>query len=81
MDIALSRQLRPAWDTLPSLTLFMLDLNYVWKTSFHEADADPTLLAANNPFSRQISLPFLGLLDDVIGRFMTWHLVRYVFII
>ncbi|KAF5345533.1 hypothetical protein D9758_011997 [Tetrapyrgos nigripes] len=45
---------------------------YSWQTQSRE---DSSRLALS-PFSSQLSLPFRGLVDNVVGRFVTWHLVR-----
>jgi len=50
---------------LPHLKLCGVNLQFVWQT-----DAD------DDPFSAQCPLPFLTMLNDVIGRFVTVHLAR-----
>lgn len=78
--LTLSRHSKTRLDCLPvHLTLVGIDLNYNWKaecsqTTLREKDTQDN----NNPFSRRLSLPFITLLDNVIGRFVTWQLVRYV---
>ncbi|PBK74876.1 hypothetical protein ARMSODRAFT_495130 [Armillaria solidipes] len=52
------------------LTLTAIHLRYEWKDS---ACLDSSQL---HPFSPNLSLPFLTLLDNLIGRFVTWHLVK-----
>ncbi|KAK0244201.1 hypothetical protein EDD85DRAFT_807158 [Armillaria nabsnona] len=52
------------------LTLTAIHLRYEWKDS---ASLDSSQL---HPFSPNLSLPFLTLLDNLIGRFVTWHLVK-----
>ncbi|KAK0487469.1 hypothetical protein IW261DRAFT_1589832 [Armillaria novae-zelandiae] len=52
------------------LTLTAIHLRYEWKDS---AALDSSQL---HPFSPNLSLPFLTLLDNLIGRFVTWHLVK-----
>ncbi|KAJ7134426.1 hypothetical protein C8R44DRAFT_770452 [Mycena epipterygia] len=52
------------------VVLVGIDLNYVWHTS----NSNSTSLI--HPFATHLSLPFQLLLDNVIPRFFTWHLVR-----
>ncbi|KAJ7782279.1 hypothetical protein DFH07DRAFT_1055119 [Mycena maculata] len=49
--------------------LVRIDLNYVWHTS----NSSTSLI---HPFSTHLALPFQILLDNVVSRFFTWHLVR-----
>ncbi|KAK7048212.1 hypothetical protein R3P38DRAFT_2868016 [Favolaschia claudopus] len=50
------------------VTLLKIDLNYVWYTN--------TSQSLIHPFSNRLSLPFKIMLDNVIPRFFTCHLVR-----
>ncbi|TFK40721.1 hypothetical protein BDQ12DRAFT_679913 [Crucibulum laeve] len=59
-----------------NLTLVGLDFKYVWKTTSLETIEDGIGELAQHPFSQQLSLPFLTLLDNAVGRFITWQLVR-----
>jgi hypothetical protein len=52
-----------------------LDLYYSWQR-FVPAFADTQPQCANHPFSSRLSLPFRTVLDNVIGRFVTWQLVK-----
>jgi hypothetical protein len=54
------------------VTLVGIDLDYVWHTN-----SESTSNSLVHPFSTHLSLPFKILLDNVICRFFTWHLVRY----
>ncbi|KAG7443004.1 uncharacterized protein BT62DRAFT_345002 [Guyanagaster necrorhizus] len=54
------------------LTLTTIHLRYEWR-DITSPDSSNQL---NHPFSPNLSLPFLTLLDNVIGRFVTWHLVK-----
>ncbi|KAJ6557314.1 hypothetical protein DFH09DRAFT_1487884, partial [Mycena vulgaris] len=56
------------------VTLVVIDLNYVWHTS--KTDSESTSNSLIHPFATHLSLPFQMLLDNVIYRFFTWHLVR-----
>ncbi|KAJ7164632.1 hypothetical protein C8R43DRAFT_1122509 [Mycena crocata] len=51
------------------VTLVGIDLKYVWQT-------ESTSNSLIHPFATHLSLPFQLLLDNVICRFFTWHLVR-----
>ncbi|KAJ7366684.1 hypothetical protein DFH08DRAFT_173050 [Mycena albidolilacea] len=53
------------------VTLVGIDLNYAWHTK-----SESTSNSLVHPFSTHLSLPFKMLLDNVICRFFTWHLVR-----
>lgn len=53
------------------VTLVGIDLHYAWNT-----DSESTSNSLVHPFATHLSLPFKMLLDNVICRFFTWHLVR-----
>lgn len=72
-----SRQM-PDMTPIP-VVLVALDLCYAWQTS----TSSKSLLSPSNrssetshPFSRRLSLPFRTVLDNVVGRFVTWQLVK-----
>ena len=74
-----SRHCRASADTLPvHLKLIALDLDYVWQTNSN-AIGPNRFDAAMNPFSRFLSLPYLTTIDNAVGRFVTFHLVRHVY--
>ncbi|KAJ6620808.1 hypothetical protein B0H10DRAFT_2188381 [Mycena sp. CBHHK59/15] len=56
------------------VTLVAIDLNYIWHTS--KSDSELVSNSLVHPFSTHLSLPFQMLLDNVLRRFVTWHLVR-----
>ncbi|KAJ7459689.1 hypothetical protein FB451DRAFT_555972 [Mycena latifolia] len=56
------------------VALVGIDLNYVWNTSKSDSESTSNLLI--HPFATHLSLPFQMLLDNVIQRFFTWHLVK-----
>ncbi|KDR82609.1 hypothetical protein GALMADRAFT_834527 [Galerina marginata CBS 339.88] len=55
------------------------DIDYIWQTNA-AADSNQAshsqITAAMNPFSRQLSLPFLTVLNNAVGRLVTFQLVR-----
>ncbi|KAK0464555.1 uncharacterized protein EV420DRAFT_1050022 [Desarmillaria tabescens] len=53
------------------LTLTAIHLRYEWRNNT-TLDSSSQL----HPFSTNLPLPFLTLLDNLIGRFATWHLVK-----
>ncbi|PFH53389.1 hypothetical protein AMATHDRAFT_84027 [Amanita thiersii Skay4041] len=63
---------------LPHCThLVGLDLVYAWQTSTqHQTMPKVSTLLLADPFAQRLSLPFLALLDDAVGRFVSWHLVK-----
>ncbi|KAF8798876.1 hypothetical protein BYT27DRAFT_7121856 [Phlegmacium glaucopus] len=70
LTLTASRHFPASTDTLPvHLKLIALDLDYVWQTSGR-------LDVAINPFARRLSLPYLTAVDNAVGRFVTFHLVR-----
>ncbi|KAJ3512303.1 hypothetical protein NLJ89_g3597 [Agrocybe chaxingu] len=60
------------------LKLVKFDMDYLWKTSSEtqansESHNFDTLV---NPFSRNLSLPYLTSVNDVVGRFVKFQLVK-----
>ncbi|KIY72511.1 hypothetical protein CYLTODRAFT_486344 [Cylindrobasidium torrendii FP15055 ss-10] len=49
----------------PHLLLTRIDLCYQWTTN-----------RPSSPFAKSLALPFLALLDNIVARFVTWHLVK-----
>ena len=77
MTLTASRQCLASTDTQPvHLKLLALDLDYVWQTNSNTASG--RLDAAINPFARHLSLPYLTVTDNAVGRFVSYHLVRRV---
>ena len=78
--LTLSQCSKTRLDCLPvHLTLVGVDLTYNWKAESSQTTLGEKDIQGNNhPFSLRLSLPFVTLLDNVIGRFVTWQLVRYV---
>ncbi|EDR13331.1 uncharacterized protein LACBIDRAFT_309071 [Laccaria bicolor S238N-H82] len=76
--LTLSQFSKTRLDCLPvHLTLVGVDLAYNWKAESPQTTLTEKDIQGNNhPFSRRLSLPFITLLDNVIGRFVTWQLVR-----
>ncbi|GLB38533.1 hypothetical protein LshimejAT787_0503980 [Lyophyllum shimeji] len=74
MVLTPSRRIPINPETAPvCLLLVAIDLCYSWQTlDCVQAKFD----RANHPFSARLSLPYKTLLDNVVGRFMTWQLVR-----
>ncbi|KAF7365382.1 hypothetical protein MVEN_00410500 [Mycena venus] len=72
LKVVSSRCLTPESE-LPRVhvSLVGIDLNYIWHTN-----SESTSNSLVHPFSTHLSLPFKMLLDNVICRFFTWHLVR-----
>ncbi|KAM6494107.1 hypothetical protein JOM56_010468 [Amanita muscaria] len=55
-------------------TLKSLGLAYTWQIPFQQADSNfPPL---TGPFAQTLALPYFTLLDDVVERFVKWHLVK-----
>ena len=78
VTLTASRHCLASTDTLPvHLKLLALDLDYVWQTNSN-ATASGRLDAAINPFARHLSLPYLTVTDNAVGRFVSYHLVRCV---
>lgn len=65
----------------PHLKLLGLDLEYVWhepslsETSQTRVDAASYSIAVT-PFSRQLPLPYLSVVNNVVERFVTFQLVK-----
>ncbi|KAF9464140.1 hypothetical protein BDZ94DRAFT_1321256 [Collybia nuda] len=81
LTLTSSRQYPSKLELLPVRVLLVgLDLCYSWQISTSSvANAQPQ--QESHPFSQRLSLPFRTLLDNVVGRFVTWQLVkRYPFI-
>ncbi|KAF8158220.1 hypothetical protein B0H34DRAFT_807784 [Crassisporium funariophilum] len=80
VSLTASRRFPLSADLLPvHVKLTGIDLDYVWRTTSTPDSAQPSsdlLDVATNPFSRHLSLPYLVLADNVIGRFATFQLVR-----
>uniref|UniRef100_A0A0W0G7N6 Uncharacterized protein n=1 Tax=Moniliophthora roreri TaxID=221103 RepID=A0A0W0G7N6_MONRR len=59
------------------VTLQAVYMQYVWTCPVvdldDEAESNPTTVQSS-PFSEQLSLPVKSLLDNVLNRFVTWHL-------
>ena len=78
MTLTPSRHCLASTDTLPvHLKLLALDLDYVWQRNSN-ATASGCLDSAINPFARHLSLPYLTVTDNAVGRFVSYHLVRRV---
>ena len=78
MTLTASRHCLASTDTQPvHLKLLALDLDYVWQTNSN-ATASGRLDAAINPFARHLSLPYITVTDNAVGRFVSYHLVRRV---
>ncbi|RDB17924.1 hypothetical protein Hypma_000685 [Hypsizygus marmoreus] len=63
------------------VVLVALDLCYSWRTvgPSESSDSQPSSNSTqqtSHPFSSKLALPFRTLLDNVIGRFVTWQLVK-----
>lgn len=82
--LTFSRQYPPIKSEIrPHVLLVALELDFSWKTilSSHSAsNTEDHLTITSHPFSSKLSLPFRGLLDNVIRRFITWQCVKYILI-
>ncbi|KAK7056973.1 hypothetical protein VNI00_002691 [Paramarasmius palmivorus] len=60
------------------VTLQTIFIQYLWINPKHSTDGENSTLATvqNDPFSQQLSLPIKALLDNLVNRFVTWHLVK-----
>lgn len=53
------------------------DIDYIWLTkSAANQSGQTNITASMNPFSRQLSLPFLAVINDAVQRLVTFQLVR-----
>jgi hypothetical protein len=63
----------------PSISLMSIDLTFAWKTrSIKAKRSDSPASTSTHPFSPNLLLPFQGLLNQVIEKFVTYHLVRFI---
>ncbi|TFK74752.1 hypothetical protein BDN72DRAFT_874928 [Pluteus cervinus] len=73
LSLTSSRVHTPKPSQMVYATLARLKLEYIWQTigsTYSQASA------LSQPFSRQLSLPFRTVLDDVVSRFVTSQLTR-----
>ncbi len=61
----------------PHLKLLSFDIEYVWnEPSLSEISQTASHSAAVTPFSRQLPLTHLTAVNNVVGRFVTFQLVK-----
>ena len=72
-----SRPSRPTDIQFPHLKLLGFDIDYIWhEDSSSRFPASPAFDTSLTPFSRQLALPFLAALNNVIERFVAFQAVR-----
>jgi len=71
---------------VPQLKLVGFDLDYIWRDASVDPSGERTPLAtlsdaAMNPFSRQLALPYMTAINNVVERFVTFQVVKYAVIL
>ncbi|THV03838.1 hypothetical protein K435DRAFT_962184 [Dendrothele bispora CBS 962.96] len=64
---------QPFHEQIP-LRVFLREIHIQYSWQISKSHEGSSRLAS--PFSSHLSLPFRGLVDNVVSRFATWHLVR-----
>jgi hypothetical protein len=80
--LTFSRQYPPIKSEIrPHALLVALELDFSWKTigsSHSTSKKENRLNLPSHPFSQKLSLPFRGLLDNVIRRCIIWQCLKYI---